>query len=105
MNLIDKVKIASLPGPTPDFLVRFHFVAMCLWVLVTPYTASHPESVLWVAVMSQYANFVGHFASWDAARSERTGEERLDELHEEIKLTNKRLAQLIELHVVGVEDE
>ena len=33
------------------------------------------ESILWVAFMSLYANFVGHFSGWDAARAEQSARE------------------------------
>lgn len=56
---------------TPTFMVRFHLVMMVLWLIVTPVTIAYPQSVLWVALMSQYANFVGHFSGYDAARAER----------------------------------
>jgi hypothetical protein len=60
----------QLPDPSPEFLTKFHLAMMVVWLTVTPVTLKYPESVMWVAFMSQYANFVGHFASWDAARAE-----------------------------------
>jgi hypothetical protein len=51
-------------------LKTFHLVAMFLWIAVTPVTIKFPESVLWVALMSQYANFVGHFSGYSAERAE-----------------------------------
>lgn len=59
-----------VPDPNPQILVRFHFILMIAWVLATPITLKFPESVLWVAIMSQYALFVGHFSGWDASRAE-----------------------------------
>lgn len=57
--------------PEPDTLVRFHLVMMVVWTaLVLPTLLLWRESILWVAFMSLYANFVGHFGGWDAARAE-----------------------------------
>lgn len=74
---------------SPEKLAKFHIVLMVFWVLVTPVTMKFPESVLWVAFMSQYANFVGHFASYDAARGER---EMLAEIRELRLLVEGRAA-------------
>lgn len=52
-------------------LRRFHLVMMLVWaVLAIPTVLVWKESVLWVAVMSLYANFVGHWSAYDAARAE-----------------------------------
>ena len=57
---------------------------MVVWVAVTPITLKYPESVMWVAFMSQYANFVGHFSGYDASRAEKneSSNEVLEELRE-----------------------
>lgn len=61
----------KLPDPSPQALVRYHASMMALWVLlVVPTLLVWKESILWVAFMSLYANFVGHFASYDAAKGE-----------------------------------
>ncbi len=63
-----KIKI---PDPSPRVLVWFHFVMMIVWpLLLIPTLLFWKESVLWIAFMSLYANFVGHFSGWDAARAE-----------------------------------
>jgi hypothetical protein len=67
-----------LPDPAPTTMVRFHASMMVVWILVTPVTILFPKSVLWVALMSQYANFVGHFASFDAARAEKSNSSKSD---------------------------
>ena len=60
-----------VPDPSPRLLVHFHFVMMCVWaVLLIPTLLFWKESILWIAAMSLYANFVGHFSAWDAARAE-----------------------------------
>jgi len=66
----------KLPDPSPRALVRFHLAMMVLWVvLFVPTFLYWRHSVLWVAIMSQYANFVGHFSGYDAARAERANSE------------------------------
>jgi hypothetical protein len=59
----------------PDFkastLVRFHLIAMLVWAaLALPTILWWNQSILWVAFMSLYANFVGHMGAFDAARAE-----------------------------------
>ena len=50
---------------------RFHLAMMSLWaVLLVPTLLIWAESVLWVALMSLYANFVGHFSAYQASRAE-----------------------------------
>lgn len=50
---------------------RFHAVMTCVWLsLLVPTLLWWRESVLWVAVMSLYANVVGHWAAYQAARAE-----------------------------------
>ena len=42
-----------------------------LWVLVgLPVTVIFPDSIFWVAMMSVWANVVGHWEAWQAARAE-----------------------------------
>jgi hypothetical protein len=62
--------------PEPGSLARFHFVMMILWALLAiPTVVLWKQSILWVAFMSLYANFVGHFSGWDAARAEKLAAE------------------------------
>ena len=45
------------------------------WVwalLVIPTLLFWKSSILWVAAMSLYANFIGHWSAYQAARAERT---------------------------------
>lgn len=57
--------------PDARTLERFHLLMMVVWgVLAVPTVLLWKESILWVAFMSLYANFVGHFSGWDAARAE-----------------------------------
>ena len=44
-----------------------------LWaLLVIPTLLFWKSSILWVAAMSLYANFIGHWSAYQAARAERT---------------------------------
>lgn len=61
-----------IPDPDARILVRFHFVMVIAWTIaVYPTLSWWKDSILWVALMSLYANWVGHFAGWDAARAEK----------------------------------
>lgn len=65
----------AVPDPNPRTLVRFHFAAMIVWgLLALPTVLLWRESILWVSFMSLYANFVGHFSGWDAARAEQAND-------------------------------
>lgn len=47
---------------------RFHLVMMVVWaLLLIPTVIWWKESILWVAGMSLYANFAGHFAAYEGA--------------------------------------
>lgn len=52
-------------------LRRLHLFLMVVWaVLVVPTLMFWRDSVPFLVFVSLYANFVGHFSSWQAARSE-----------------------------------
>jgi hypothetical protein len=54
--------------------LRFHAVMTPVWfLLIVPTVLFWSESVLWVALISCYANAVGHFSAWQATRSEVNG--------------------------------
>lgn len=72
----------SRPGPDVDtgprvkalHLKRIHLVLMVVWAgLLIPSLVLWRTSVPWLVFMSLYANFVGHFSSWQGARSEEAG--------------------------------
>jgi hypothetical protein len=66
----------SLLDPSAKSLVRFHLAMMGFWaVLLIPTLLWWKQSILWVAAMSLYANFVGHFSAMDASRAEAKEEE------------------------------
>jgi hypothetical protein len=59
---------------TATQLRRFHLIMMMVWaVLAIPTVVLWPSSILWVAFMSLYANFVGHFSAWQGSRAEENG--------------------------------
>jgi hypothetical protein len=54
----------------------FHLMMMGVWALAAiPTVVWWKESILWVAFMSLYANFIGHFSAWNASRAEKKAEE------------------------------
>lgn len=55
-----------------------HLTLSVVWgVLLVPTLLWWRDSVLWVAVMSLYANLVGHWSAYQAARAE----EKVDDNH------------------------
>lgn len=57
----------------PRHLRRLHAVAMGAWAaLLVPTLLFWQNSVPFLVFVSLYANFVGHFSSWQAARSEES---------------------------------
>jgi len=56
---------------TPKFLAKFHGWMTLLWmVLIIPSLLFWSESVMWIVLMSVWANLAGHWSSWQAARAE-----------------------------------
>ncbi|EMX5339663.1 hypothetical protein AAHE51_004821, partial [Klebsiella pneumoniae] len=54
---------------TPVFIKRCHLVAAVMWVgLAIPSLIWWKDSVLWVILISIYANIVGHLSGYSAAR-------------------------------------
>jgi hypothetical protein len=56
----------------PVFLRAFHGYMTLAWGFSIPLTifTDLKTSLTWIALMSVWANFVGHFSSWQAARVE-----------------------------------
>jgi fatty acid desaturase len=53
-----------------------HAILTVVWALLAvPTLVWWKESILWVALMSLYANFVGHFSAWQAVRAEEAQRE------------------------------
>lgn len=56
---------------------RIHAALTFAWLLFgIPTLLWWKESILWVAVMSLYANVAGHWAAYQGARAEEAGEGR-----------------------------
>ncbi|MFS9532222.1 hypothetical protein Q6239_01750, partial [Klebsiella pneumoniae] len=64
---------------TPVFIKRCHLVAAVMWVgLAIPSLIWWKDSVLWVILISIYANIVGHLSGYSAARADQAAEENED---------------------------
>jgi hypothetical protein len=54
------------------WLRRFHLTMTVVWtLLIIPTVTLWPNSVLWVALMSGWANVMAHFAAYMAGRTEQ----------------------------------
>jgi len=57
---------------TPRVQGAVHLALAFLWIAAIPPTLLWwRDSVLWVALMSLWANIASHFAAWQAAQAER----------------------------------
>lgn len=78
-----KDKIIALLSE-PRYMVRFHGAMTLIWVgLIVPSLLWWSESILWVILMSVWANIAGHWASFQAA----SGEHRIeldDDVHDAV---------------------
>ncbi|HBR4891418.1 TPA: hypothetical protein L9X01_003246 [Klebsiella pneumoniae] len=64
---------------TPVFIKRCRLVAAVMWVgLAIPSLIWWKDSVLWVILISIYANIVGHLSGYSAARADQAAEESED---------------------------
>ncbi|MCI7851542.1 hypothetical protein [Klebsiella pneumoniae] len=64
---------------TPVFIKRCHLVAAVMWVgLAIPSLIWWKDNVLWVILISIYANIVGHLSGYSAARADQAAEESED---------------------------
>ena len=64
---------------TPVFIKRCHLVAAVMWVgLAIPSLIWWKDSVLWVILISIYANIDGHLSGYSAARADQAAEENED---------------------------
>jgi len=55
----------------PRNWARVHLVLTAAWMLaIMPTLLWWRDSVLWVAMMSLWANIASHFAAWQASRAE-----------------------------------
>ena len=65
----------------PEVLRAFHGWMTLGWGLLIPVTVftGLKASIIWIALMSVWANFVGHFSSWQAARVEVKQDDQVEE--------------------------
>ncbi|XFU48391.1 hypothetical protein AAHU79_12420 [Klebsiella pneumoniae] len=64
---------------TPALIKRCHLVAAVMWVILAiPSLIWWKNSVLWVILISIYANIVGHLSGYSAARADQAAEESED---------------------------
>jgi hypothetical protein len=62
----------------PHFLMKFHGWATLIWiVLVIPTVLLWPESILWLALMSVWANVAGHWAAYQAAHADKNLDQKI----------------------------
>jgi hypothetical protein len=60
---------------SPQRVAVLHYCMAAVWaLLLIPTLIWWPTSVLWVAFMSLYANFVGHLSAAKASRAEQEAE-------------------------------
>lgn len=64
----------------PQFLRAFHGWMTVIWGIFIPVSVftSLRESIMWIVLMSVWANFVGHFSSWQATRVETLQDEQMN---------------------------
>lgn len=61
---------------TPVFIKKAHLFMSILWVILAiPSVIWWKDSVLWVIIISIYANIVGHLSGYTAARADEAAEE------------------------------
>ena len=61
---------------SPQHLRTFHLVFTVLWgVAAIPTVLLWADSILWVGLMSCWANFASHFAAYQASRVEVQNDE------------------------------
>ena len=68
---------------SPFVIKRCHLVAAIMWfVQDIPSVIWWKDSVLWVIIISIYANIVGHLSGYSAARADQAAEENEDKAEE-----------------------
>ncbi|HBC9223963.1 TPA: hypothetical protein KE812_004490 [Enterobacter cloacae] len=60
---------------SPRIIKRCHLSAAVIWfILAIPSVLLWKNSVLWVIIISIYANIVGHLSGYSAARADQAAE-------------------------------
>lgn len=64
----------------PVLLRHFHAVMTVLWLALIPISILTPlkDSLIWIVLMSAWANFASHFSAWQATRVEVRQKEEED---------------------------
>lgn len=71
---LEPVMLKFLENPT--FLRHFHAGAVIVWILlIIPTVLFWKEAILWLAIMSVWANIAAHWSAWQAARAETKDDE------------------------------
>lgn len=61
----------------PEFTTDFHKWATIVWILLLiPSILFWKESILWIILMSVWANIAGHWSAYQASRAERKQDEQ-----------------------------
>lgn len=61
---------------SPQFTTQFHKYATMVWItLLIPSLLLWRESILWVILMSVWANIAAHWAAYQASKSEQKQDE------------------------------
>lgn len=56
----------------PEFTTKFHKYATIVWILLLiPSILFWKESILWIILMSVWANIAGHWSAYQASRAEQ----------------------------------
>ena len=60
----------------PKYLYYFHLSMTIVWaLLIIPTIIFWPSSILWLALMSAWANFAAHFSALQGARVEENSDQ------------------------------
>lgn len=61
---------------TPSMIKKAHLTASVAWIILAiPSVIWWKSSVLWVIIISIYANIVGHLSGYTAARADEAAEQ------------------------------
>jgi hypothetical protein len=73
----------------PRVLRGFHGWMTWIWGIAIPISllTNLKTSLTWIVLMSAWANFVGHFSSWQAARVEVRIEDAEPDADETVEIT------------------
>lgn len=74
--LMRNTRLGALFSRIPD--TRIHVVLALVWVcLIVPTLLFWSNSILWILIISIYANIGAHFSAYEAAKNEGIDEETL----------------------------